>query len=43
MMGRRKKNVFTDDLRSKTVNIEDLDKGIYVISIRGNIRKLVVE
>ena len=43
MMGRCVKNVFTDDLRSKTVNIEDLDKGIYVISIRGNIRKLVVE
>ena len=43
MMGRCVKNVFTDDLRSKTVNIEDLDNGIYVISIRGNIRKLVVE
>ena len=43
MMGRCVKNVFTDDLRSKTVNIEDLDKGIYVISIRGNIKKLVVE
>ena len=43
MTGRCVKNVLVDDLRNVTVNIEDLEKGIYVINIKGNNRKLVVE
>ena len=43
MTGRCVKNIIVNDLRNVTVNIDDLEKGIYVINIKGNNRKLVVE
>lgn len=43
MTGRCVKNITSADLRNVTVNIEDLRKGIYVIDIKGNTRKLIVE
>ena len=43
MTGRRVKNTVVGDLRSASINVEDLDKGVYFININGNIRKLVIE
>ena len=43
MTGRCVKSILVNDLRSVNVCIEDLDKGIYVMNINGNVRKIVVE
>ncbi|MBQ8223250.1 MAG: T9SS type A sorting domain-containing protein [Bacteroidales bacterium] len=43
MTGRCVKNIYVSDLNNSTINIEDLNRGVYILNIEGNIRKLVVE
>lgn len=43
MTGRCVKNVYVSDLNNSIINIEDLNRGVYILNIEGNIRKLVVE
>ena len=42
MTGSCVKNVHCSDIRNATINISDIEKGIYLININGKIRKLIV-
>ena len=43
MTGRCIKNVLVDDMSNATINVEDLNKGIYFINVNGKVEKLIVE
>ncbi len=43
MTGRCVKNVLIDDMSNATINVEDLNKGIYFINVNGKVEKLIVE
>ena len=43
MTGRCVKNVIVSDMSNATINIEDLNQGVYFININGKVEKLVVE
>ena len=43
MTGRCVKTVYVEDISNATINIEDLDKGVYFIEINGKVEKLVIE
>lgn len=42
MTGRCVKIVHCSDIRNTTINISDIEKGIYLININGNIEKLII-
>ena len=43
MTGRCVKSVYAEDVSDATINVEDLDKGVYFIEINGKVEKLVIE
>lgn len=43
MTGRCVKNVVINDMSNATINISDLDKGVYFININGSVSKLVIK
>lgn len=43
MMGRCVKNVHVSDMSNATININDIEKGLYIVNVNGNKTKLVVE
>ena len=43
MAGRCVKNIKIEDISNATINIEDLDKGVYFVDVNGKVEKLVIE
>ena len=43
MTGRCVKTVYVEDISNATINIEDLDKGVYFVDVNGKVEKLVIE
>lgn len=43
MAGRCVKNVIINDISNATIDISDVDKGVYFINVNGKVEKLVVE
>lgn len=43
LTGRCVKNIHVSDVSNATINVEDLDKGVYFINVNGKVEKLVVE
>jgi len=43
MTGRCVKNVVVSDMSNATINVEDLNQGVYFMNINGVIEKLVIE
>jgi hypothetical protein len=43
MAGRCVKNIKVEDISNATINIEDLDKGVYFVDVNGKVEKLVIE
>lgn len=42
MTGRCVKNIIVNDIKETTINIEDLEKGVYFINVNGKVEKLIV-
>ena len=43
MTGRCMKEVHVSDISKATINISDIDKGLYLININGSFEKLIIE
>ena len=43
MTGRCVKNVVINDMNNATINISDIEKGVYFVNINGKVMKLIVE